>query len=176
VEEANFAFIIGILFILACLTEKMGLSAIVGAFLFGISISMIPRFKTETMSYRINGISNGFFVPFFFLNIGLLFDVKAMGNVGLFGVVLALSTNISQIMGGFIGGKISRFNLKDSLIIGIALVPKNELTLIIASVGLNMGILTKDIFSAIVLVVIVSVLITPLMLRFAIRDKEVIDE
>ncbi|MFH1897830.1 MAG: cation:proton antiporter [Candidatus Desantisbacteria bacterium] len=173
VEEANFAIIIGVLFMLAYLTEKMGLSAIVGAFLFGISISMIPRFKTETMSYRISGISNGFFVPFFFLNIGLLFDIKAMGNVGLFGIVLVLSTIISQVMGGFIGGKIGRFNLKDSLIIGIALVPRNELTLVIASIGLNLGILSKDIFSAIVLVVIVSVLITPLMLRFAIRNKDV---
>ncbi|MFH1860292.1 MAG: cation:proton antiporter [bacterium] len=169
VEEASFAIIIGILFMLAYLTESMGLSAIVGAFLFGISISMIPRFKTETMSYRISGISNGFFVPFFFFNIGLLFDFKAIGNVGLFGVVLVLSIIISQIMGGFIGGKIGKFNLRDSFVIGIALIPKNELTLVVASVGLNLGVLTKDIFLAIVLVVIVSVLITPLMLRFVIR-------
>lgn len=172
VEEANFAIIIGILFMLACLTERMGLSAIVGAFLFGISISIIPRFKTETMSHRISGISNGFFIPFFFFNIGLLFDFKAIGNIGLFGGVLILLTIVSQIIGGFIGGKIGRFNLRDSLVIGIALVPRNELTLVIASVGLNLGILTKDIFLSIVLVVIVSVLITPLMLRFVIRNKE----
>lgn len=169
VEEANFAIIIGILFMLAYLTERMGLSAIVGAFLFGISISMIPRFKTETMSYRISGISNGFFVPFFFFNIGLLFDFKAIANVGLFGGVLVLLTIISQVIGGFIGGKIGRFNLRDSLVIGIALIPRNEMTLVIASVGLNMGILTKDIFSAMVLVVIVSVLITPLILRSVIK-------
>ncbi|MBI4777386.1 cation:proton antiporter [Candidatus Desantisbacteria bacterium] len=165
VEEATFAIIIGILFMLAYLTEKMGLSAIIGAFLFGISISIIPRFKTETMSYRISGISNGFFVPFFFFNIGLLLDFKSIGNIGLFGSVLVLLTILSQVMGGFIGGKIGRFNLRDSLIIGIALIPRNELTLVIATVGLNLGMLTKDVFSAIILVVIVSVLITPLMLR-----------
>ncbi|MDI6780662.1 MAG: cation:proton antiporter [bacterium] len=175
VEEASFAIIIGILFMFAYLTERMGLSAIIGAFLFGISISIIPRFKTETISYRISGISNGFFVPFFFFNIGLLFDFKSIGNVGLFGGVLVLLTIASQIMGGFIGGKISRFNLRDSLVMGIALIPRNELTLVIASVGLNLGVLTKDVFSAIILVVIVSVLITPLMLRFVIRNEDKIN-
>ncbi len=169
VEEASFSIITGILFMFAYLTEKMGLSAIIGAFLFGISISIIPRFKTETMSYRISGISNGFFVPFFFFNIGLLFDFRAIGSVGLFGGILVLLTIVSQIIGGFIGGKIGRFNLRDSLVIGIALVPRNELTLVIASVGLSLGVLTKDVFSAIILVVIVSVLLTPLMLRSIIK-------
>ncbi|MEK7275659.1 MAG: cation:proton antiporter, partial [Candidatus Desantisbacteria bacterium] len=171
VEEASFAIIIGILFMFAYLTERMGLSAIIGAFLFGISISIIPRFKTETMSYRISGISNGFFVPFFFFNIGLLFDFKSIGSVGLFGVVLVLLTIASQIIGGFIGGKIGRFNLRDSLVIGIALVPRNELTLVIASVGLNLGVLTKDVFSAVILVVVVSILITPLLLRSVIKNE-----
>jgi Kef-type K+ transport system membrane component KefB len=175
VEEASLAIIIGILFVFSYLTDKIGLSTIVGAFLFGISISVTPRLKTETMIYRIRGISNGFFVPFFFLNIGLLFDFKSISDdIGIFGIMLIISLIISQIIGGFIGGKIAKFNLKDSLIIGVALIPRNELVLIIASVGLSLNIFTTNIFSTLVLLVIVSTLIAPLILRFIIHRAKVI--
>ncbi|MBU2599186.1 cation:proton antiporter [bacterium] len=172
VEEANFAIIIGMLFILSYLTERIGLSTIVGSFLFGMAISTIPRLKTETITYRIRGISNGFFIPFFFFNVGLLFDFKNISGVGMFGVGLIFSIILSQIIGGFIGAKIAKFNFRDSLIIGTALIPRNELTLVVASLGLSWKILTKDIFSVMVLLVIISILVTPLMLRLVVDRKK----
>jgi len=169
VDEAIFGIIIGTLFAFVYLTEKFGMSMIIGAFLFGASISVIPRFKTDVVVHKVRGISYGFLVPFFFVSIGLQFDFNAIQNVGSFAIILLIGLIISQIIGGFTGGKFSGFNARDSVIIGISLIPRSELALIITSIGLEMGILKPEIFSALVLMAIVTTIITPLLLRWVIR-------
>lgn len=168
-EEANFGIILGVLFAFSFLTEKFGLSMIIGAFLFGVSISTISRLKTESVIHKVSGLSNGFFIPFFFLNIGLLFDFKAITSTGVFAIILVVSVIASQIIGGFFGGKISKFSNKDSFIIGTALVPRNELTLVIITMGIKLGVLSSKVFSTIVLVTIITTIITPLLLKILIK-------
>lgn len=171
IEEANFGIILGVLFAFSFLTEKFGLSMIIGAFLFGVSISTIPRLKTESIIHKVSGLSNGFFIPFFFLNIGLLFDFRAITNTSVFAIVLVVSLITSQIIGGFFGGKISKFSNKDSFIIGTALVPRNELTLVIITMGIELGVLSSKVFSAIVLVTVITTIITPLLLKILIKKE-----
>ncbi len=171
VDEAIFGIIIGTLFLFAYLTEILGLSMIIGAFLFGASISMIPRFKTDVVVHRIRGISYGFFVPFFFIGVGFQFDFYALQTAGLFAVTLLIGLIISQIIGGFIGGKISKFDNRDSLILGTSLIPRNELALIVTAIGLEMQILEPEIFSSLVLLTIVTTIITPLLLRLIIKKN-----
>lgn len=171
VEEATFGMIIGVLFIFAYLSHIFGLSMLIGAFLFGASISVIPRLKTDVVVHKVKGIADGFFIPFFFLNIGLMFDFKALGDVGIFAISLLLALIVSQIIGGFLGGKVGKFNIKDSFILGIALIPRNELALVITTIGLEIGILGSQIFSALVLLALVTTIITPLLLKLIIGKK-----
>jgi len=171
VEEATIGIIMGILFIFAYLTHIFGLNMIIGAFLFGLAISTIPIIKTEVIVHRVRGIADGFFVPFFFLNIGLMFDIKVFENVGIFAIMLLLTVLVSQIIGGFLGGKIGKFELKDSIVIGLALIPRNEITLVITTIGLNIGILNIHLLSALILITLVTTLITPLLLKLIIRIK-----
>lgn len=169
VEEATFGIIIGTLFVFAYLTHLFGMSMIIGAFLFGASISMVPRLKTDVVVHKVRGIADGFFVPFFFLNMGLMFDFKAIVDVGIFGIILLLSLIISQIMGGFLGGKIGGFDIKDSFIIGTALIPRNELALAVTTIGLEMKILNTQIFSSLVLIALITTILTPLLLKLIIK-------
>jgi len=169
VDEAIFGVIIGTLFIFADLTEIFGMSMIIGAVLFGASISVIPRFKTDVVVHRVRGISQGFFVPFFFVGVGLQFDFNAFQIVGLFAVVLLISLLISQTIGGFVGGKLSGFNWRDSLIIGVSLIPRNELALVVTAIGLKMDILKPEIFSALVFMAIMTTIVTPLLLKMIIK-------
>lgn len=171
VEEATFGIVIGVLFVFAYLTHIFGLSMLVGAFLFGVAISAIPMLKTDLVIHKVSGIADGFFVPFFFLNIGLMFDFKALGEVGVFAFVLLIALIVSQIIGGFLGGKIGGFNIKDSLIIGTALIPRNEIALVVTTIGLKIGILTTQIFSALVLMALVTTIITPLLLKLLLSSK-----
>jgi Kef-type K+ transport system membrane component KefB len=144
---------------------------IIGAFLFGASISVIPRFKTDIIIHKVRGISYGFFVPFFFIDIGFQFNFNALQSVGLFAVILLIGLIISQIIGGFIGGKFSGFNARDSVIIGISLIPRNELALVVTSIGVGMNILKQELFSALVLMAIVTTIATPMLLRLAIKKE-----
>jgi len=171
IEEATFGLILGVLFLFAYLTHIFGLNMIIGAFLFGASISMIPRLKTDVVVHKVRGMADGFFVPFFFLNIGLMFDFKALGNIGIFAILLLLGLIVSQIIGGFIGGKIGNFGLKDSFIIGVALIPRNELALVVTTIGLEIGILSTQVFSTLVLMALVTTIITPLLLKLIIGHK-----
>ncbi|MEW6095125.1 MAG: cation:proton antiporter [bacterium] len=171
VEEATFGLIIGVLFVFSYFTHIFGLSMIIGAFLFGAGISMIPRLKTDVAVHKVRGIADGFFVPFFFLNIGLMFDFKTVGNVGIFAIIILLSLIVSQIIGGFLGAKMGGFNIKDSFIIGTALIPRNEIALVVSTIGLEKGILSTQVFSALVLMALVTTIITPLLLRLIIGSR-----
>ena len=171
VEEAVFATIVGVLFTFAYLSSIFGLSTIIGAFIFGASIAMVPRIKSDAVVHRVRGISYGFFVPFFFLYIGLMFDFGSLASVGLFAAALIFALLAFQITGGFIGGKISRFGNRESLIIAAACIPRNELALIIAAMGLTLGIYDEAVFSAFVLLSIVTTIITPLLLRVLIKRQ-----
>ena len=171
VEEAIFGVIVGVLFVFAYFSYIFGLSIIIGAFIFGASIARVPRIKSEVVVHRVRGISYGFFIPFFFVYMGLLFDFGALASAGTFAVSLLFALVAFQIAGGFLGGKISKFSNKESLIIGTACIPRNELALIIAATGLSMNIYGNDVFSAFVMLSIVTTIITPLMLRMLIKGE-----
>lgn len=171
VEEATFGIIVGTLFVFAYLTHVFGLNMIIGAFLFGVSISIIPRLKTDVVVHKVRGIADGFFIPFFFLNIGLMFDFKALGDIGIFTLILLLALIGSQIIGGFLGGQVGGFDIKNSIIIGTALIPRNELALVVTTIGLELGILGTQVFSTLVLISLVTTIITPLLLKLIIRKK-----
>jgi len=171
VEEAIFGVIIGVLFIFAYLSNVFGLHMIIGAFIFGAAIARVPRIKSDAVVHRVRGISHGFFIPFFFVYIGLLFDFGAIATAGTYAIALLFALIVFQITGGFLGGKISKFSNRDALIIGTACIPRNELALIIATTGLTLGLYGSDVFSAFVLLSIATTIITPLMLRLLISKS-----
>ena len=108
----------------------------------------------------------GFFVPIFFVNIGLEVNMRAIGGSALwFALVLTLVAIVSKIIGSGVGGLLGGFSAKESLQLGVGMVSRGEVGLIVSSFALTEGLLSQTNFSIAVFMVIIATLVTPPMLR-----------
>lgn len=160
-----FALIITLLF--AWAAEVIGsMAAITGAFLVGLFLARTP-FR-ERIEQGVSTMAYGFFVPIFFVNIGLAVNMRAVGdNAILFAVTISIVAVISKIIGSGLGALIGGFNRRESLQLGIGMVSRGEVGLIVATFALSEGLLSSGNFSIVVFMIIVATLITPPMLRAA---------
>ena len=93
-------------------------------------------------------------------------------TAGLFTVLVIVLALAVKLIGGFVGSKLIGFEFHDSLIFGIGMMPRAGVELVVLSVGKGMGLITDEVFSAFVLMVVVSIIISPTFLKFAIGMKE----
>jgi Kef-type K+ transport system membrane component KefB len=111
-------------------------------------------------------LTYSFFVPVFFINIGLRADVRQLGaQVGLTVFVLVVAV-LGKVVGCGAGAWLGGFDRRESLRVGVGMISRGEVGLIIAGYGLANGILGNDLFSAMVLMVLVTTMITPIWLRY----------
>ena len=157
-------------FIFSFFAEYVGIAAITGAYIAGLILSATP--------YK-NRISNGaqvlaynLFTPIFFINIGLGVNVKLLGNVIVFGTFITLAALIGKIIGCGLGAKISGFNNRESLQVGIGMMSRGEVGLIVASLGESMGVIGPDVYAAIIMMILISTLVTPPLLKMAFKEKK----
>ena len=172
VKESIFAFVIMIALFSAYLAEAFGLHAVIGAFIGGACLSSVPLAKIEDVQSKVSGIAYGIFIPIFFTFIGLSVDLDVIQTAGLFALLVIVMALSGKLIGGFIGSRIAGFDSYDSLIFGVGVMPRAGIELVVISAGRNMGIIGDEIFSAIVLMVAVSVIVSPVLLKFAIKMKE----
>ncbi len=172
VEEAIFTGVIVVALFSAFLAEKCGLNAVVGAFIGGTIVSTIPIAKIKDVQDKVSGLSYGVFVPIFFAFIGLSVDPSAISTAGLFAALLIILALAGKVIGGFIGCKLIGLDSYDSLIYGVGGMPRVGVELVVISIAQSMGIIGPDVFSAIVLMVVVSVIITPFALKYTIGLKK----
>ncbi|MFP4654543.1 MAG: cation:proton antiporter [Methanohalobium sp.] len=172
VKESIFAFVIIIALFSAYFAEAFELHAVVGAFVGGIVLSRIPLAKIEDVQSKVSGLSYGIFTPIFFAYIGFTVDLAVIGAAGLFTVLVVVMALLGKLMGGFIGSKLVGLDSSDSLIFGIGVMPRAGIELVVITIGRNRGIIGNEIYSAIVLMVIVSIIVSPMLLKFAINTKE----
>jgi Kef-type K+ transport system membrane component KefB len=120
----------------------------------------------------LGAIAYSLFVPIFFINIGLSINLRELQLSAIWSILLIVIISIfGKIIGAGAGALLSRFSPRESLQLGIGMVSRGEVGLIVANVGLTAGWLNNEVFSAIVTMVLVTTLLTPLMLRFAFRSK-----
>jgi Kef-type K+ transport system membrane component KefB len=172
VKESIFAFVFMIAIFSAYLAEVFSLHAVIGAFIGGACLSSIPFAKIEDVQNKVSGISYGIFVPIFFAYIGLSIDLSAIQGAGLFALLVIVLALSGKLIGGFIGTKIAGFNSYDSLIFGVGMMPRAGVELVFISAGRGLGIIGDEIFSAIVLMIVVSVIVSPALLKLVIEYKE----
>ena len=172
VKESIFAFVVMIALFSAYLAEAFGLHAVIGAFIGGACLSSVPLAKIEDVQSKVSGIAYGIFIPIFFAFIGLSVDPAAIQAAGLFALLVIVMALSGKLIGGFIGSRIAGFDSYDSLIFGVGVMPRAGIELVVISAGRSMGIIGDEIFSAIVLMVAVSVIVSPVMLKFAIGLSE----
>jgi Kef-type K+ transport system membrane component KefB len=141
-----------------------GMAAITGTFVAGLMFSRTP--EKAQIEGGLRALSYAFFVPIFFVNIGLSIDLRQVSLSALWlMLVISLLAVIGKILGSGFGARMGKFSWLESLQLGIGMVSRGEVGLIVASIGLAGGHLTDEVFSAVVGMILITTLITPPLLR-----------
>jgi len=145
-----------------------GVAAITGAFIAGICLGRSDHKIKEQIEEGLYAINYGMFVPIFFVSIGLQANLRLLdGAILPFALMLTLGAILSKIIGAGAGGLLTGFNRLSSLRLGIGMVSRGEVGLIVAALGISNGIIGEETFAAIVLVVLVTTVITPPLVRWS---------
>jgi Kef-type K+ transport system membrane component KefB len=142
-----------------------GMAAITGSFLAGLMFARSP--EKERLERGVSALSYSFFVPIFFVNIGLTVNIRELGTGTVWLLIAVVTVAIlGKLFGAGLGARMAGFSWLESAQLGAGMVSRGEVGLILASVGLNEGLMTANEFSAVVGMVILTTLFTPLLLRF----------
>jgi Kef-type K+ transport system membrane component KefB len=166
----TFAIVIMLVFGIA--SELLGgMAAITGAFIAGLMFSRTP--ERRNIEDGAHALSYAFFVPIFFVTIGLSVNVRELQVDALwFMLIISIIGILGKIIGSGVGARLGNFSWRESLQLGIGMVSRGEVGLIVASVGLAQGMLSSDLFSAVVGMVLITTLVTPPMLRAAFHSAK----
>ncbi|MBN8579683.1 MAG: cation:proton antiporter [Anaerolineae bacterium] len=141
-----------------------GMAAITGAFLAGLMLARTP--EKERIEAGVHALAYGLFVPVFFVNIGLSINLRDFKAEALW---LTITVIIVAIAGKWIGSgwgaKMGGLTTTEATQLGAGMISRGEVGLIVASVGMREGLVVDDEFSAIVVMIVVTTLITPPILR-----------
>lgn len=164
------AFVICLLLSFAA-EEFFGVADITGAFIAGLIISSTQR--TNYIASRFETLSYILLSPIFFASIGLAVELPAMSvSIILFTVVLTLVAVITKIIGCGLGSKMTRFSNRESLQIGVGMISRGEVALIVANKGLPLGLINAVYFGPIIIMVVVTTIVTPVLLKLVFRSKQ----
>ena len=161
--------IISIGFIIAAFAEFLGLSLAIGAFFAGLAFSRDSEMVKCEMCYTP---LYEFFVPFFFIGIGLHIDPTLLSGVFIMGLVLLAAAIIGKVIGTG-GAAIPYVGLSGAAIVGVSMVPRAEIAMIVMQKGLMLGdwAVPQDVFAAMVVVVAGTTLLTPFALDWLLKKR-----
>jgi Na+:H+ antiporter len=167
-EEAEFHIALVLLFALSALAVYAGVAAIVGAFLAGLALS-------ETADNRVRDLTRGvneLVVPFFLVGIGLRMDLALFRSKSVIGlaVLVLMMVIVSKLVGCGLGALSLGWN--NALKIGLGMVPRGEVTMVIAQMGLGMAVIRPEMYGVVVFMAVASALLTPLLLKIGFRTQE----
>ena len=165
--------VIGLCLLLAYISEEyFGVADITGAFVTGLIISAVGL-KKEKIMFAVDDLSYAFLSPIFFASIGLKLVLPKMSMIIVaFAVVLSIVAIISKLWGCALGAKMFKFSNKESLQIGAGMVSRGEVALIVANKGVKLGIISNVIFAPILIVVIITTIIAPILLKLAFKEDK----
>ncbi len=151
------------------------IAPITGAFLVGLFLARTP-FK-EDIEEGLSALAYSFFVPIFFVNIGLEVDLTAITGSGwIFAIVLTVVAVLTKIIGSGGGAKLAGLTNLESLQVGIGMVSRGEVGLIVAALALAEGFIGSANFSISVFMIIIATLLTPPMLRASFSKRDVAEK
>lgn len=164
-------FALALCFIMAYLAEKLfGIADITGAYVAGIMLCNLH--DAEYIEDKMDVQSYLFFSPIFFASIGIKTVISGMNlQLLLFTAAFVVVALISKVIGCGGTAKLLGFNGKDSLRIGLGMMSRGEVGLIVAQKALALGCLSADYFTAVILMIIISSVVTPVCLELAYREK-----
>ena len=167
----EFAVITAILVLMcaaALVTDYIGVHTVLGAFVVGILVGQSP-ILTAHIEEQLRGLIVALFMPVFFAVAGLSIDLSVLKSAYFLELALGLIliASFGKIVGCYVGGRLGGLGSKESTALALGMNARGSTEVIVATVGLSMGVLTRDIFTLVVVMAIVTTMITPPLLRWA---------
>jgi Kef-type K+ transport system membrane component KefB len=163
--EFLFIFAMMMAFLYAMLAELTGLSAIVGAFIAGVSFEGIRLQHCRDIKEGGEYLQI-IFASIFFVSLGVLADFRALTpEIIIFLVALTFMAVITKVVGCGLPARLMGMSSKDSIVIGFGMVPRGEVAMIVALIGLQQGIIDQGLYVALVLMSLITTVITPIIYR-----------
>ncbi|MFC1497294.1 cation:proton antiporter [Verrucomicrobiota bacterium] len=151
----------GLALFLSGLSEMAGLAMIIGAYVTGLSLSQTD--VVHEIHERLNGIYQ-FLVPVFFCVMGMMVNFAGLKPVLGFGLVYSAMVVLGKMIGCGLPAWLMGFNLRGAFRIGAGMLPRGEVTLIVAGIGLSSGIITPELFGVAVMALFITDIIAPALL------------
>ncbi|WP_297510722.1 cation:proton antiporter [Thermococcus sp.] len=169
-----FTFTLILTFTLAILAEWVGLNQIIGAYLAGLTISrlrerkdplVITRIKLNELIEDLQIVLTEFFIPLFFIYVGLEFNPPLTTLSLSFIILLYASAVLGKLLGCGLGAKLFGLSWRDSTLIGIGMGGRGSLEMAILTFGLRNGIIDQVVFASVIMVSMLTALTTPIFFR-----------
>ena len=163
--EFIFIFAMMMAFLYAMLAEVVGLSAIVGAFIAGVSFEKVRLNRSRDLKEGADYLQI-IFASIFFVSLGILADFHALTpEIVFFLIVLIIVAIITKVIGCGLPARMMGLCTKDALIVGFGMAPRGEVAMIVALIGLEAGIIGQGVYVTLVLMSLLTTLITPIVYR-----------
>lgn len=166
--------IVVVAFSWGAITQAIGLEALFGAFIAGILFGQMPRLP-ESVIHKLESVTLAVFAPIFFAVAGLKVNLLSLTNPTLIGIALLVIfiAVFGKVIGAYLGSRLlDKRDHWTALGFGAALNARGAMEIIIATIGLNLGILTQDMFSIIVIMAMTTSLMAPSVLRWVLKNVQ----
>lgn len=154
-----------------CAEEFFGVADITGAYIAGLFLANMS--KTNYIANRVDTLSYMMLSPIFFASIGLKVILPKMTmNIVLFAIILVVVATLTKVLGCGLGAKICGYNNRECIQIGVGMVSRGEVALIVATKGDAVGLMSPNFLGPVVIVVVVTTIIAPVLLKIAFQSKD----
>ncbi|MBI2936386.1 MAG: cation:proton antiporter [Chloroflexi bacterium] len=168
VDGARVALALALAFFAAALAEAAGLAMIIGAYSIGLALSGTSL--AHRVAQPLKGLHDST-VPIFFVVMGMLVDLSAVQHAILFGVVVSALAIVGKLLGSGLPALMTGFGMGGALRVGLGMIPRGEVALIIAGIGLARGVIDDRLFGVSILMTVITTLLGPIALALVLRRE-----
>jgi Kef-type K+ transport system membrane component KefB len=155
----------------SAITHAIGLEAVFGAFIAGIVLGHSRYYDSEVAGH-LQSSAFGFFAPLFFATAGLRVDLGLLADpeVALWGVIVVVAATASKFIGALLGSRLAGLVTREGLALAVGLNARGAVEIVLATVGLSIGVLNAKSYAVVVLMAVVTSVMAPPLLRALLRD------
>jgi Kef-type K+ transport system membrane component KefB len=163
-RESQFIEVLALVLAFSWAAEALGgLAAISGAYLAGVLFGR--TILREELADFVNLIGYALFAPIFFVTTGMLADLRTLADAPVFTALLFVVAVLGKVIGCYGGAVLGKFSHRESLAVGAGMVSRGEVAIVIAVLGKQSGVIGDSVFTASIVVTLLTTLAAPLLLR-----------
>lgn len=155
----------------AVITQALHVEAVLGAFVAGIVLGR-SRFQRDEVKDQVESITSAVFAPIFFATAGLRVDLASLteSETAYWAVVVVVVATVGKFAGAYAGARLGQLTRREGLALGAGLNARGALEIVIATIGLSLGVLSEAAYTVVVLMAIVTTILAPPILRAVTRN------